>query len=388
MSRTSKKRRDLKKRRRGPRAIKHPEPARLFKIFAPWELHTYDDGQRMMLLKLNTQKCGALFDKKGVPIGPNDDRSDMAMAGNLFSDKPPEYRGVRDWFGIGDHRGLGLSGMEEFRYEAWLKAYDANKDYIKLSAADVPHERVCYIAAEGPSITQNGFHLADVRRGVTLAVNRVPKLFNMDFDYWLAIDFKFDFSDNTGPYPNTVALLDTCSNPALRQIGWKEVRWFCPDYDAGHPVYDRVLEENPWIARYDAGLNCTFQAFGWACRSLLGCRSDIPRERMRAENKGKTIVLVGFDHCFTFGQNRAGAWLKPGDVSHETVQFAVDTLGRLVMTNRILRDQSQWMMAACYFARDAGIRVINATEGGLLSHHCEQMTLEDAVKELNAEGGE
>jgi len=388
MSRTSKQRRDRKKKRRGSKAKTAKRPRRLFKVLPPWALQE-EDGGRMVLLKLNDKTCGLLFDKSGRPVGPDAPLEKLAGEGNLWSDAPPNYLGVRDWFSEAHATNVGLSEMDQWRYDLWTEAYESNRDYVKLSADAVEREDVCYIVAEGPSVFQNGFHLADITRGVTLAVNRVPKLFNLDFDYWLAIDFKFDFADNTGPYPNTTALLDVVANPALREIGWKEVRWFVPDYDISvysHPVYDRVRAAHPWLPRYDVGLNCTFQAMAWACLSLLGSPRGVDRDKIIAANKGKTIVLVGFDHCFTYMQARAGEWLMADQIPLPDLRFMSDHLGRLVLTNDVLYNQSLWMTAVCFFAREAGIRVINATEGGLIKTNCEHMPLAQAVEELNAGG--
>lgn len=393
MSRTSKKRRDQKKRRRRPKGPKPTKSVPLFEVLPSWYIKEDEHGQRMLLLQLNPEKSGRLFDKTGRPLGPNDSMQSMATEGNLFCENPPQYLGVRDWFSEPMATEVGLSPMQQGRYDAWMKSYEANRDYVQPADA-VAHEDVCYIVAEGPSVVQNGHHLADVTRGATLAVNRVPKFFNMDFDYWLAIDFTFDFADNTGPYPNTTAIMDVCANPVLRDVGWKELRWFCPDYDmtrSPHAVYDTVRENHPWLTRLDVGLNCTFQALAWACFELLKSPRGIAREKIVEANKGKTIVLVGFDHCYTFMQKRVGEWMRPGDASIYSMRdgdtlFMEDTEGRLVLTNKVMADQSKWMMAACFFVQEAGIRVINATEGGLLTLHCEQMTLADAVKELNAGG--
>jgi len=404
MSRTSKRKRDARKRKRARSAPAKSRAVRgRYKLDRPWRLQVFPDGQRMILLRVEDAAMHSFYDDNDRRIP----RADVAAhQGTVWIEAPPKWRGVRDWFVHEGHEGMGVSSLSETRYEAWRNTYAANKPFVNLPADDVPSADVAYLVAEGPSLERNKQELLRVKRGATVAINRTMKHLPPDtFDYFFAIDFLVDLNvppvpPYNGPYPKTVALLDPCVNPTLLKYGWKEMRWFVPNYDMGHEVYDGIIEDNPQLPRYDMGLSASFQAIAWIGLSLFGIEPSNDIETVRAQAKGKTLVLVGQDCCFTWGRQRAGKWLTYKDVIPGEIKLVADVDGRLVMTTGIYQSQAHWLMAACYFCRDAGIRVINATEGGLLHPHvnlndgtkdfladvCEQRLLADVVDELNGGG--
>jgi len=319
MSRNSKRKRDAKKRKRGrPASTKGRALRRRFKLAKMWQLETFADGQRMILLRLQDSQSHRFYDVNDRPV-PH--AKAEQFEGDLWTAQPSTWKGVRDWFRTDTHEGMGASEMPEERYEAWRNTYAANKPFVKLPADDVPPADVAYLVAEGPSLERNRRELVRIDRGVRIAINRTLKHLPPEtFEYFFALDFMVDLEDTpeppyNGPYPETVAIFDPCVSPSLLKHGWKETRWFLPNYDGHHEVYDQVIGDNPQLPRYDMGLSAVYQAVSWIVLGLFGIKPSNDREAVRAQGRGKTLVLVGQDCCYTWGRQRAGKWLMFKDAA-------------------------------------------------------------------------
>jgi len=306
----------------------------------------------------------------------------LRYKGALYTDQrdPAEYKGVRNWFmGSRDKQrfGLVMNEGQELRNKVWLENYEANRSLISRPATDVPQSDVVYLVASGPSLESNVPALLDIKRGVKVAVNWTLAWcaemgFGPDlFDYFACIDYHIKPLEHQ-EYPNVVGVFDVVVNPSVPRLGFKDRLWFTSDAQDGNPAAMKAQAENVGLPEYDAGLNVTFSILQWAIFAL----------------GAKTVVLVGADCALTYGRFHCGTWAKY-DFWHPA-EFTVlpDIYGRPVVSVKNLVDVADWTLGAFYFMRENGIRVINATEGGLLSQHCELKPLEETVAELNEGDGD
>jgi hypothetical protein len=162
-----------------------------------------------------------------------------------------------------------------------------------------------------------------------------------------------------------VGIFDVAVTPAVRGGDFREMRWFLPT--ARSAFYDGARAEFPDLVLLEHGLNVTYTALCWIVRVL----------------KASTIVLVGMDCAFPDGMKHFDEPLRFERDAEYLV--APDVNGCAVITNRVYLDIAEWHTAVFYFLREAGIRVVNATEGGVLKNYVELRRLGDVVAELEAQ---
>lgn len=275
------------------------------------------------------------------------------------------YRVARDFTRPLDPSAYRAGGLDPSRLERAELNYAVNKPLIRLSAGDAPQSDVAYLVASGPSLRRNAGHLLDVRRGVVVGVNQTPRaLPTARMDYFFCLDGLLDGAHWKHGMPRTVGVFDAAATPAVHLGKWRETRWFVPAMRS--PLYDRVRADFPHLVMLEHGLNVTFTALSWIVRVL----------------RARTIVLVGMDSAFTDAMKHFDEPLAFD--AREDYVVAKDVRGRPVVTNGTLLEFAEWHAAAFWFLRDAGIRVINATEGGILTDFVEIRGLADVVDELNA----
>jgi len=274
------------------------------------------------------------------------------------------YRVVRDFTRPLDPGAYQSTSTDPERLKRYELNYTVHKPHIDLSAGDVPESDVVYLVGSGPSLRKNWRHILDVTRGVVVGVNQAPALIPTEcMDYFFCIDYSLDGSHWSAGMPNTVGIFDVAATPAVHRGKFKEMRWFVPSSRSA--FYDKVRNDFPRLVMLEHGLNVTFSALSWIVRCL----------------KAKTIVLVGMDCAFSDSMRHFDEPLM-FDADEEYL-VAKDAGGRAVMTNRIYLDMGEWHTGVFYFLKDAGIRVINATEGGILTNFVELRDLADVISELN-----
>ena len=274
------------------------------------------------------------------------------------------YRVVRDLTRPLDPGACRSTGLTPERLKRADFNYAVNHPLIKLSAGDVPPSDVVYLVASGPSLRKNWKRLLDVRRGVVVGVNQTPMILpTARMDYFFCVDGLLDGSHWKRPMTSTVGIFDVAATHAVQFGRWKEMRWFVPAMR--NRLYDAAREDFPHLALVEHGLNVTFSALSWIVRVL----------------QAKTIVLVGMDFAFSDGMRHFFEPLAFDPDEHYAV--AKDVHKRAVITSDSLLEFAEWHAAALWFLRDAGIRVINATEGGILAEFVEARPLADVVRELN-----
>ena len=274
------------------------------------------------------------------------------------------YRVVRDFSRPLDPGAYQSTSSDPERLKRYEMNYVVHQPHIALSAGDVPHSDVVYLVGSGPSLRKNHEHLLDVTRGVVVGVNQTPRVIPTErMDYFFCIDYSLNGSHWSHGMPRTVGVFDLAATPAVHLGKFRETRWFVPA--SRSEFYDRARQDFPHLVRLEHGLNVTFTALSWIVRVL----------------KARTIVLVGMD-CSCPESMRHFDEPLVFDAGEEYL-VAKDVRGHAVITNRIYLDMAEWHTGVFWFLKDAGIRVVNATEGGILTNFVEQRCLHDVVPELN-----
>ena len=277
------------------------------------------------------------------------------------------YRVVRDFTRPLDPCAYASTSTDPGRLERYELNYVANKPKIELSAGDVPESEIVYLVGSGPSLRKNYPHLLEVTRGVVVGVNQTPILIPTEhMDYFFCIDYSLDGSHWRDRMHETVGIFDVASTPAVHLGNFREMRWFVPASRSS--FYDRARADFPHLVMLEHGLNVTFTALSWIVRVL----------------KARTIVLVGMD-CSCPDSMRHFDEPLAFDPEEEYL-VAKDVRGRAVITSSLYLDMAEWHTGVFYFLKEAGIRVINATEGGILTNFVELRKLGDVVRELSIEG--
>ena len=97
----------------------------------------------------------------------------------------------------------------------------------------------------------------------------------------------------------------------------------------------------------------------------------------------RVIVLAGMDCAFTDSWRWHDEAL--GFDRDEEYLVAEDLHGRAVMTDARNLATARWLTRAAWALRRAGVRVINASEGGLVREFVEARTLEDVIGEMDGD---
>lgn len=260
-------------------------------------------------------------------------------------------------------------------YTTWERNYEKLKPLISESCADVPQEDILYFVAPGPSLTKNMHELKNITHGKVIGMNIVPK-FGVKCDYYASMDYCIK--------PETCFNADT---PKMVGMFSPQVNWEIPYADVFSrrvwgfpalvmPLFDKMREEYPHIPMVTATPNVSFMAIEWACKYM----------------NPKAIVLVGFDFCGYILKDGETCRMHPDghdDFKPEGDWKEFTTLGidgEPVLYLDLYRRIIQHHIPLFWFLVDRGIRVINATEGGILWENCACLHLKTAVQLCNMYG--
>lgn len=141
------------------------------------------------------------------------------------------------------------------------------------------------------------------------------------------------------------------------------------------PLFNKQREEHPNLVGITCQPGSGGMALEWAARFL----------------KPKVIVLVGFDMCAKLiGDNKMRIHANgKDDMSYPKEwekHICKDITGKDVMRADMYQRMSNYFVPLLWFFIDHGIKVINATEGGLLFENCERMRLSSAIALCNLFG--
>lgn len=270
-----------------------------------------------------------------------------------------------------------IDNMER-RVAEWKVVLDQNAPAMDsyIASGDskdfAPNEDVLYVVAPGPSLKYNGHHLADVKRGKVLCVNKAHNVIGpKNCDYYMALDAKSPESWFQSDLSDTIGYLGACVAPWAQKAKFKQTHWFV-DQNLSH--LDTVLgPRKEKLPSLDHGMSVLYSATDLAIRMGV-----------------KTIVFVGVDGSFRDNEVHPGESVESwgfGDI-----QKVKNIYGEEVYTNQLYASLTSHLLGKLAFMMIYKVRVINATEGGVLSasiNHkgdrfaIEQRRLADVIQELN-----
>ncbi len=270
------------------------------------------------------------------------------------------YITVPDPFEIDPHKDYGWTNTRSLNetYEPALRAnYAANKPLMtNKSVWDLPHDDVCYLVGCGPSLELRGQIplFEKIQRGAVFcmneAINHVKLAPGSDTRlYFVCVDWKRDsiVTERLKGNPDAIAILSPTVAPEIARLPWKEIRWI---RTAGHaPFLDEITKDWPDLWGYFEGINVSFMAF----------------QVMASFIHPRVLILAGMDCAYTEGRKRIGQAFAP-EAGQQYVGVT-DCNGKPVMTHKVYQDIAAFTEAMMTFFALRGVRVINATEGGILS---------------------
>ena len=340
-------------------------------------------------------KVGTIVDKKWL-VFQDPFKRGIITNGHVDYDKNEILLVADDWsFNSAnkdkDPLPLMASAMRGNRDEIWKNCLNKNKPHVKRFINELKNKeqgKTCYIIGNGPSLQLNAKELKkiDKKNSIIMGVNRCPQLIpNIKLDYYVCIDFKAypEWAEGVNFGKTKCCFVPTTNPEFINKVKTKEMYWFRHPYKGGV----NELMEKKWkkMDSLDQGLCCTFSALHLAW--YLGCDK---------------IVFVGQDMSFTHGGRHIGEPLPWDMVKHDyeagTCYLAEDINGAACITNKMFCDMRDHLVGACYFLKRNGIRIINASEYGILAgpdeikhvgggiekiEIIEQRKLANIIKELN-----
>jgi len=278
---------------------------------------------------------------------------------------------IRDW---SIKEGWDAENTNRFRrqpsaYEfRWEENFKKNLPNIKESFQrgkpfnDGVHKgETCYLTADGPSLKKNGELLVGLDN--VIETNRVYP--GVQPKYYVSLDCGYP---SGGADPSWVKDIDTsktigvCSvfnRPALAEQ-FDRVWWF-DAWGKGNKISKKLEKRRPFVNSLDTALNVSYTALNLAYN--LGYSK---------------IVLVGFDYAFSDGFNHfnddkplfiwEGDELKMLTEELALLESKKDKLMDIdgVLTNSEMRLALVYFATQCWFLYNAGVEIVNCTEGGIL----------------------
>lgn len=264
------------------------------------------------------------------------------------------------------------------RHRAWWENWHANRRILRRGRNEGTVHRAArrgkplFIVGNGPSLAKNQEHLnsIDPEKAIVIFTNRVPKGAETAGRYYGCVDYLArgrdgkSFLDGVETKEMT-ALIDVLVPQHISRRAWKTRLWSRFSV-LDNPLSDQIRREFSWICPTASWILSvyTFLWLGlvWEC---------------------DPIVFVGQD--LSFGENdelHMGEKLADGEYPTLIDINGVEVATTSNMQRAALCVQAQMelhqKLAELVPGRPCP-RFVNATEGGILKHGCEQMTLEKAI---------
>ena len=224
--------------------------------------------------------------------------------------------------------------------------------YEKARGGTGPHEgKPAFIVGSGPSLEKNGHHLAnlDPANGIVIAVNGAMKTLPR-FDYFCTVDWlgaPWWWTGQEEKIKQATAILNWGCAPELTKLPWGGVRFYAQMGNTPPDLWMRSVF--PFLDDLDRGYTSTFTAFHLAV--MMGCNP---------------IVFVGCDYAYgTQERNHAGVDDKIPEKMHLLCEEDIN--GREIVTSAQMKVFCEHIKAASRFCAEAGCKIINASEEGILS---------------------
>jgi len=264
----------------------------------------------------------------------------------------------------------------------------ANLGIMGRTLNRLPRAETVYCVGSGPALMRNWHWLEKVKGKPGVQIIGCNELLQYLpaglLDYYMAMDWacperwvdKYDLS-------RTTAIFGPYVTPSFPKYDWKDVLWFRMGYR--NDLNEMVSSKRPDLTIINPlyGVGTAELEVAWHMRP-------------------KNIVLVGHSYAYDridgviyehinepLTENRWEGALR--GVNH---YFTTDIFGKPIVTDYHILITAMMCLTCCQMLADAGIRVINATEGGILKSNPElpayrnrpsfpePARLEDVVKEL------
>ena len=257
--------------------------------------------------------------------------------------------------------------------EKWESHYEKLKPIIKDSCADIEQEDIVYVVASGPSVAKNIHELKGIKHGKVMGLNITPKMTKCD--YFASMDYSIKPEACFNGDEKMVGLFSPQVNYEIPYADVFSRRlWGIPALVL--PLFDRIRKDFPYLPQLTTSPNTSFMALEWLVRYV----------------KPKMIVLIGFDFCGHIMKDVETCRMHPD--GHDDFkpegdwkQFATLGIdGEPVLYIDLYRRILQHHIPFFWFCIDHGIKIVNATEGGLLWENCTCMKLKTAVAMCNLFG--
>ena len=281
------------------------------------------------------------------------------------------------------------AAMSPDRLEMTERNIRCNAGLVGKGLEGLPPRETVYVVGSGPSLMQNRHALERIDKDAAAVVGCNELLQYLPagiLDYYAAIDAGCPSKWHSGiDVSRTTALICTMAPSHFTLSPWRDLRWFKLRGQGGHV---NLMEQcNPGLSELSlSGYAVSLSMIEFAYRFL----------------KARTIVLAGFDFAYKYIDGIVydhideplsedyweGIYRMRGRI------FARDIFGRPAVSDYNLLRAGMAVMGAIRCLADAGVRVINATEGGVLvpNEKCpaviagarhEVMPLEAVVETLN-----
>jgi len=226
--------------------------------------------------------------------------------------------------------------------------------------SDLPPKKVVYCVGSGPALKRNWRELEKVKGrsdSIIIGCNELLQYLPSGLlDYYTALDARspdrwwegFDCSETT-------AIFGPFIPPRFREANWRDVMWYRIGY------HNKL---NAMVASKRGGLEVINPLYGAGPSEL----------EIAWRFKPEVIVLVGHSYAYDMvdgviyehfeeplEENRWEGVLR--SINSYTTD---DIYGKQVVTDYHILITAMMTLTCCQMLQDAGVRVINATEGGIL----------------------
>ncbi len=242
------------------------------------------------------------------------------------------------------------------RLRRWELNYAANAGRVKKSADAVTSEEIVWVFGDGPGLRKNRSEIGRIGTGAVVGVEDAGLVIPSERLKYLFCGEEFEAGEawERRYLGRTTGVLNVGTDVRVNVLGFGRRVW----YAGGEAREARVM-------RLDEAPDARCAGLCWVARAL----------------RPRVIVLAGMDFAFSGGWRRYDEPLQYEAEADYLV--ARDIEGNAVLTDQANLSAAEWVLGACRVLRVAGVRVINASEGGLLGEDVELKTLGDVVDELN-----
>jgi len=265
---------------------------------------------------------------------------------------------------------LMVRSVSAGKRKLWRDNYAKNKPLITRGIKELfgkKKGKKCIIAGSGPSLQVDYLRNFKSDKWDIIACNDAYRLIGGDYAYFIdGSDMPIMDKWTSEIRGKTKAILSWFVRPQMAQKGWARTYWqgFWPRNLQS--VADGNSAENEVVIEKCGGtsmmLNVTAVAFDFAFQAGYD-----------------EIVFVGCDFAYTNGESH---YDEPATWKNSDIYYMADQMqGGLVLTNESLKLQSNMHEALAWFAKDAGRKVYNCTEGGIMFGDIECKTLKEVVEE-------